>query len=197
MVVFAGSAWAAPTINFIEDPNSETAVVKITTSDLPLAGLDPLPSFNPIDTIEGLEYARVVFFLTGPPIITSQVITMMAEADGSASAWIKLEYGGSILNPNVLNAYIATFWSDGASDFPTNLTPTPATSDVFSGVVTEDGTLQQVIRISSHTAGQLVINAQSDFTEQPPGVPIPGSLLLMGSGLFGLVGIGIRRKSTY
>ena len=34
------------------------------------------------------------------------------------------------------------------------------------------------------------------YEAAPPGAPIPGSMLLMGSGLFGLIGIGIRRKSA-
>ena len=197
MVLFAGSAWATalvPTINFIE-PEFDSADARVSTNT------DNLPDIanfglNPINKIEGQEYAQVVFWLPGLPIIDSPVVAMMAEADGSASDWIKLERCATIPANCFVNGYIATFWSDGASDFPTNLTPTPSTSDIIAGVVPETGKLQPVIQIFSHEAGLLVINAQSDFNEAPPGAPIPGSLVLLGSGIITMLGVGIRKKGA-
>lgn len=111
-----------------------------------------------------------------------KVNLIFKDADGSASDFLTISTGSS---SHTLNF---TFESDGAAGFASAVAA--LTNPVY---VTETGALQDV-----SSSFNCIFNWDSVCIQvqscEPSAVPIPPSVLLLGSGLLGLVGIGWRKR---
>jgi hypothetical protein len=183
LLAFAGSAWAQG-VNFVSfkegAAESDFITIDWVLPQSIFVGDSQFPSPNPRAKISQEEFAEVVFYLQGTlPLqnVGDTYTTLMVEPDGltpSDSAVLKL-----IEKPaNNLAIFDLVFHSDGSPGFePVE----PAR------IVTEDGTLQEIINLPG-----FAVLAQSDVDV----APIPGSLLMLGTGILGIVGGGLRRKSA-
>jgi hypothetical protein len=178
MLLLAGSAAWAATINICD--LGEGAPVVTTTGFTSLPLID-----NPI-IVTANEFANITGTLFGNFINAGAYGIKMLEP-----AW---EGGGVsdiatlIVSPVIpfinTQPFNLTFMSDGACGFDLALA---AFNLAFPSApcLVETGTLQTLF-----TCGGLVVNAQSDVAV----VPLPGSLLLLGTALLGL-GFYNRKKS--
>jgi hypothetical protein len=126
-----------------------------------------LPESNPeVETVVG--QAQVTALLGAPVGVEGQFFAKVVDGEGTARGLVIVQRFG----PGVE----AVFQSDSNSYFAQNLSMAEAYFTSLSSVVA-DGTMQEVFSFSG-----LTISARFP-TEDPIGVPVPGSILLVGCGL--------------
>ena len=167
MLVLAGStAWAVPTIQINDLQENTPSVV-----------FDNFSGFNSATvTASSNEFVNITGFVLGLGTFSEGAV-MLEPGSNAVSDFATLT--------SVLGGYNLTFLSDGAPGFDLALAAFNLLySDPYT--VVENGAFQTLF---PNVAGNLLVQAESDVS----GVPVPPSLLLLGSGLLGLAGWRWRR----
>jgi hypothetical protein len=189
-VMVAGSALAVPTISFVEDASG---MVRLT-----LGGFSAGPggSDNPIWSVSEAEHGEVFIYLPTGNIIPNGApgygVQLNEPGTGATSSGTISDLFGIVCNvwdqtyaPTATSSYYYVFFfSDGAKNFPP-----PAPGHDPDGFMEETGDRQLVINWP-----ELQVSVQAD-TYEAANAPIPGSWLLLSSGLLGLAGWRRSRKS--
>lgn len=177
VLVAAGPARAVPSIEFTDQTGGHPLVV---TQGIPTLEEFPpelrfilsmfgasLPESNPeVETVVG--QAQVTALLGAPVGVEGQLFAKVVDGAGTARGLVVVQSYG----PGVE----AFFQSDSNSYFAQNLSMAEAYFTSLSSVVA-DGTMQEVFGFSG-----LTISVRFP-AEAPIGVPVPGSVLLVGCGL--------------
>ncbi|MFA4903672.1 MAG: PEP-CTERM sorting domain-containing protein [Desulfobaccales bacterium] len=175
LVLATSSAWAVPTINI--DESLEGALPKVTFSGFTTQGNPSVSTTNESVFIDGNLVAN--FINNGK--FAEYGIKMLEpafEGGGVSDFAILTVYD---VNVTVPQRFTLSFFSDGATGFEREL----AAFDFkfpTAKEITETGGLQNLFDFPG-----LVVNAKSDV------IPLPSTVLLLGSGLVGLAAYA-RRK---
>jgi hypothetical protein len=191
-VMVAGSALAVPTLWFVEDANG---MVRLDPAP---AGFPTAPngSENPIWSVSEAEHGEFFIYLPTGNIIPNgdpgYGVQLNEPGTGATSSGTISDLIGIVCNvwdsayaPTATSSYYYVFFfSKGASNFPT-----PAPGHEPNVFMEETGGIQLVIDWP-----ELKVYVQAD-TYDAANAPIPGSWLLLSSGLLGLAGWRRSRKS--
>jgi hypothetical protein len=176
LLIAACPVGAIPTVEFTDQVGDHPLVV---THEIPaledfppdmlmlLTLFGSLPESNPeIETSIG--QAQVTALLLNPVGVEGQYFAKVVDGEGTARGVVFVQAYGP--------AFMAGFWSDSDSRFEQNLW---TLEEYFGSVPTTvaDGTMQEVL-----TYPGLILNVRFPSNE-PPCVPAPGSVLLVGCGL--------------